>query len=580
MITLAFIGLVGGLITGVSPCVLPMLPIIFVTAGSTGAHEAGTPAEGEPKKASRAERLRPLKIIGGVIVAFSIIALAGSSLLSALGLPDSFLRWTGLVVLTLVGIGLIFPPLGHLIERPFYRLPKLTRNDAGPFVLGLGLGTLYVPCAGPVLAAITVAGATGHVGLRTVVLTVAFAIGAALPLLVFAAAGTRIAQRVRAYRKRDRQFRIGSGIVLVALAVALTFNLTDVLQRAVPDYTSGLQDKVAESSAVQGALNPLSSSVNKELSRCKPGSATLASCGQAPPIEGISQWFNTTGGKAVPIDSLRGHVVLVDFWAYSCINCQRNQPYLNAWYDAYHASGLDIIGVQSPEFSFEKSASNVQAAVKREHIAYPVALDPQLKTWTNYRNQYWPAAYLIDATGRVRAIKFGEGKYDQTETQLRELLRDADPGVTLPAPTSSGVEADQPGAAGTTPETYLAYARGSDVYAGSPKAFSLGRPADYTLNDDQPEDTFSLGGRWKVGTDAIAALDNASVRINEKASKVYNVVSGHGTITVHQSGEPDRTIRVDGEPNAYPVVEGDSAQRRVLTLTYSAGLRAYTFSFG
>ena len=574
MITLAFIGLVGGLITGVSPCVLPMLPIIFVTAGSTG-------TDTDTERAGRSERLRPLKIIGGVIVAFSIIALAGSSLLSALGLPDSFLRWTGLVVLTLVGVGLIFPPLGHLIEKPFYRLPKLTRNDAGPFVLGLGLGTLYVPCAGPVLAAITVAGATGHVGLRTVVLTIAFAVGAALPLLVFAAAGTRISQRVRAYRKRDRQFRIGSGIVLIALAVALTFNLTDVLQRAVPDYTAGLQDKVAESGAVQGALNPLSSSVNKELSRCKPGSAELASCGQAPPIEGIAHWYNTPEGKAVPIDSLRGHVVLVDFWAYSCINCQRNQPYLNAWYKAYHDAGLDIIGVQSPEFSFEKSASNVQSAVDREHIAYPVALDPQLKTWTNYRNQYWPASYLIDATGRVRAIKFGEGKYDQTETQLRTLLKDADPTVTLPAPTSSGVDADQPGAAGTTPETYLAYARGSDDYAGTPRSFALGQAATYTLNDDQPEDTFSLGGRWKVGTDAITALaDSATVRINELASKVYNVVSGHGTITVHQAGQPDRTIRVDGEPNAYPIIDADSAQRRTLTLSYSAGLRGYTFSFG
>ena len=569
MVTLAFIGLVGGLITGVSPCVLPMLPIIFVTAGSRD----GEPTEQRPKR-------RSLKIIAGVVVAFSVIALAGSSILSALGLPDSFLRWTGLVVLTLVGVGLIFPPLGHLIERPFYRLPKVSKGDSGPFVLGLGLGTLYVPCAGPVLAAITVAGATGHVGWRTVVLTLAFAIGAALPLLVFAAAGSRMAERVRAYRKRDRQFRIGSGIVLIALAVALTFNLSDVIQRHVPDYTAGLQDKVARSSTVQGALTPLSTSVNKDLAKCDPGSAELARCGQAPPIRGISHWFNTDDGKAVSLKSLRGHVVLIDFWAYSCINCQRNQPYLNAWYDAYHSAGLDIIGVQSPEFSFEKSASNVRAAVDREHIRYPVALDPDLATWTNYRNQYWPAEYLIDADGTVRAIKFGEGDNDQLESQLRTLLQEAKPSANLPAPTSDKVSTAQPGGSGTTPETYLAYSRGADSYRGEPGTLALGRTTTYTLSPDQAPDTFSLGGRWRVGADAITAGRGATVRINERAAKVYNVVAGHGTLTIHEPGARDRTIRVDGPPNAHLILATSTAQRHTLTLTYSAGVRAFTFAFG
>ena len=567
MVTLALIGLVGGLITGVSPCVLPMLPIIFVTAGGPG------------QAPERPVKRRSLKIIAGVVVAFTIIALAGSSLLAALGLPDSFLRWTGLVVLTLVGIGLIFPALGHLIERPFYRLPKLSKGDSGPFVLGLGLGTLYVPCAGPVLAAITVAGATGQVGVRTVVLTLAFAIGAALPLLVFAAAGSRMAERVRAYRKRDRQFRVGSGIVLIALAVALTFNLSDVLQRAVPDYTAGLQDKVAQSDAVKGALTPLATSVNKDLSKCTPGAAELASCGQAPPFRGITQWFNTPDDKAVSLESLHGHVVLVDFWAYYCINCQRNQPYLNAWYDAYHDAGLEIVGVQSPEFSFEKSASNVRSAVDREHIRYPVALDRDLGTWTNYRNQYWPAEYLIDANGTVRAIKFGEGDNDQVETQLRDLLRQANPDVSLPSPTSGGVQAEQPGGSGTTPETYLAYSRGSS-YRGEPSTLALNKPTTYSLADEQPADTFGLGGRWKVGADAISAIADARVRINERAAKVYNVVSGHGVITVHEDREPDRTIRVDGTPNAYPILSDPTAQRHLLTLSYSPGLKAFTFSFG
>jgi cytochrome c biogenesis protein CcdA/thiol-disulfide isomerase/thioredoxin len=584
MLTLAFIGLLGGLITGVSPCVLPMLPIIFFagTGGKTAPATGGT-ADGDllvetaaPAKPRR--DFRPLKIIAGIIVSFSVFTLAGSVILSALGLPDDFLRWGGLTILTLVGLGLIFPALGHWIEKPFYRLPKINRNNNGAFVLGLGLGTLYVPCAGPVLAAITVAGATGNVGWRTVVLTVSFAMGAALPLLVFASAGSRISQRVKAYRDHARGFRIGGGIVMILLAIALAFNITDVIQRSLPSYTSGLEKKVAENKTVQGALAPAIGVGGEELAKCTPGAAGLASCGAAPEFRGTQKWFNTPGGQPATLGGLKGKVVLVDFWAYSCINCQRATPHLLAWDKAYKSLGLEIVGIHSPEFAFEKDADNLQAAIRKEGIGYPVAQDNNLATWTAYRNQYWPAKYLVDASGTVRSIKFGEGDYGQTEDQIRQLLTDANPEVKLPAPVDGTVRADSIGAEGTTPETYLGYSRSTNLN-GTGK-LTPNKTVAFGLNQAQPNDTFSLGGNWAVGTQSVTSTKGSQARLNFQAAKVFHVLSGEGTVTVSIPGEPDKTIKVSGTPNAYQLVDKSTPERKIMTLTYSPGVSAFTLSFG
>ncbi|MCO1577256.1 cytochrome c biogenesis protein DipZ [Crossiella sp. SN42] len=571
MLTLALIGLIGGLVTGISPCILPVLPVIFFSGGAQSARTTET-------KTVAASRSRPYLVIAGLVVSFTLVTLFGSLLLSVLGLPQDVLRWGGIVVLVLIGIGLIVPAFEHLLEKPFSWIPQRRPDSTkGGFALGLALGAIYVPCAGPVLAAITVAGATGKVGVDTVVLTAAFAIGAATPLLVFALAGRRVAERVQAFRKRQRGIRITAGVVMIALSLGLVFNLPQLLQRVIPDYTSALQDKVNNSEQVRKALNlgGLVNEQNKDLDKCSDGAKELESCGTAPDVTGIQQWLNTPDGSGVDLKQLRGKVVLLDFWAYSCINCQRSLPHVTAWDKAYRDAGLQVIGVHSPEYAFEKEPANVAAAAKNFGITYPVALDNTLSTWTNYRNRYWPAHYLIDATGTVRHIKFGEGDYQTTEKLIRQLLTEAKPGQNLPAATETTDET--PDIAKITRETFL----------GSTKRVNFAGPENYTSGqksfqfpENQAADTFTLDGEWLLDTQHISpATDRGRIRLDYRAKEVRMVLSGKGTVSYESNGET-KTIQVDGTPNSYQLLSTSDIRTGRVAVTVGAGVQAYSFTFG
>ncbi|MFF2271842.1 cytochrome c biogenesis protein CcdA [Agromyces sp. NPDC058136] len=569
MLALALIGLAGGLITGISPCILPVLPVILLSGGAQSARGDGSDAP---------SRWRPYLVIAGLVVSFTLVTLAGSLLLGLLGLPQDVLRWAGLVVLALIGIGLIVPRFEELLERPFSWIPRrVVGTDRGGFGLGFALGAVYVPCAGPVLAAITVAGSTGRIGLETIVLTISFAVGAAAPLLFFALAGRGLAERLASFRRHQRGIRITGGIVMIALAVGLAFNLPQLLQRLVPDYTSELQQQLADSEEVTEALDlgGLVTDENRELSKCSNGAAELESCGRAPSIRGIQQWFNTADGAGIDLDELRGSVVLIDFWAYSCINCQRSIPHVVAWDEAYRDAGLTVVGVHSPEYAFEKEPRNVAAGIEAFGIDYPVALDNSLSTWTNYRNRYWPAHYLIDADGTVRHVAFGEGHYERTERLIRELLVSADAEVSLPAPTD--LVDETPTAGTTTPETYLGTTKqvnfaGAEPYRRSTKSFTL--PAS------QPADSFALAGEWALDTQSIAPVgDAASIRLEFTAREARLVLSGAGTVVVREGGRETR-VEVDGVPRSYAVHESDATETGSLTVEIPAGVAAYSFTFG
>jgi cytochrome c biogenesis protein CcdA/thiol-disulfide isomerase/thioredoxin len=582
MFTLVLIGFMGGLITGISPCILPVLPVIFFSGAQSSrtasiAETGGATATAVKTKPALSERLRPYRVIGGLVLSFSVVTLIGTSLLSLLHLPQDAIRWAGLVALTAIGIGLIFPRVEELLEKPFSRIPQLQMSEGrSGFGLGLALGVLYVPCAGPVLAAIVVAGATGSIGLDTVALTISFAIGAALPLLFFALAGQRVAERVGTFRRHQRRIRVIGGVVMLVFAVALVFNVPAKLQRAIPDYTSPLQDRVVASDEIQEKLNlgGLVNDQNRELSNCSNGAATLESCGAAPDIKGIAGWLNTPGGTPVDLKSLRGKVVLIDFWAYSCINCQRAIPHVVDWYDKYKGLGFEVIGVHSPEYAFEKIPGNVASGAGDLGITYPVALDNNLSTWTNYRNRYWPAEYLIDANGTVRHIKFGEGDYDVTENLIRELLVDANPEVALPPPSDS---ADETPTAGQTPETYLGV--GKMVNYGGTNVYDEGTE-DFDYPARLADDSFAYRGRWALDYQgATAESDDSAIALNYNAKNVYLVVGGEGAVDVISNGRTT-TLPISGPPTSHQVVAGDEVGRGQLEVRLSKGLQAFSFTYG
>ena len=598
-ISIALIGLLGGLITGISPCILPVLPVIFLSGGAQSARV--TPAS-TPKPASSASvgggtatltaptttapaprpvsRWRPYLVILGLVTSFSLVTLIGSALLSLLGLPQDVLRWAGIIVLALIGVALLVPAVERLLEKPFSLIPqKYVGTDRNGFALGFALGAVYVPCAGPVLAAITVAGATGRVGVDTVVLTLSFAIGAAIPLLVFALAGRAVAERVKSFRKRQRGIRIAGGIAMLALAVGLVFDLPAALQRLIPDYTGGLQTEIAESEQVQDALDlgGLVNEQNKDLDLCSNGGAELESCGTAPDIQGITAWLNTENGAGIDLADLKGEVVLIDFWAYSCINCQRALPHVTAWDAAYRDAGLQVIGIHSPEYAFEKEQRNVEAGIEKYGIEYPVALDNSLSTWTNYRNRYWPAVYLVDADGVVRHVKFGEGSYDDTERLIRELLEDANPGVQLPDAVNLADETPEFGS--TTPETYLA--AGKVVNFGGDEDYRTSTNS-YRFPTDLPKDSFALDGSWTIDFQgATPGADSAKVRLDFTATQEVRIVlSGEGTVEATLDGKAIDPITVSGTPYSYGVIEVDGETTGVIEITVPAGVTVHSFTFG
>ena len=536
MLVLVGIGFVAGFVTAISPCVLPVLPILLA-GGASGR--------------------KPLRIAVGLVASFVVFTLFASWLLDKLGLPQDFLRNLAIALLFLVAATLLVPQLGAWLERPFVRLTRF-RAGGGGFLLGVSLGLVFVPCAGPVLAAITVVAANNDVGWRALVLTVAYAVGAAVPMLLIALGGRGIAARLR---EQGARLRFASGIVIAAVALGIALNADARFQTALPGYTEALQSHIEDSKSAQRQLAKLRG--GKEAAESPPG--VLQNYGRAPDFHADGDWFNST---PLTVASLRGKVVLVDFWTYSCINCLRTLPHLKAWYAAYHKDGFQIVGVHTPEFAFEHVASNVRAAIKRLGVDYPVVQDNKYQTWIAYGNQYWPAEYLIDRSGEVRHIQFGEGDYDQTEGAIRSLLGVANGRMTRVADTTPRDL--------TTPESYLGYRR-LERYAGSP--IVRDHSAGYRLPKTLPQNALAYGGRWNVGAERIVAGRGATLRLHFHADKIYLVLGGRGRVDVAIGGEPQRSVDVDSY-RLYTLRDGKTLADSLLELRFTPGVQAYAFTFG
>jgi cytochrome c biogenesis protein CcdA/thiol-disulfide isomerase/thioredoxin len=545
LLVLIGIGLAAGFVTAISPCVLPVLPILFA-GGATGG------------------RRRPYAIIAGLVLSFAAFTLGGAWLLDHLGLPRDFLRDVAIVLLFLVAATLVFSRLGELLQRPLLRLTRHPSGDlGGGLLLGVSLGLVFVPCAGPVLAAITVLAATQHVSGRAVVLTAAYSLGASVPMLLVALGG-RSGAGMKAFRPHAQTVRRVLGVAVAATALAIALNVDRHFQTAIPGYTDALQRKFEENHAAQRELGKL-----RGRTRQVSNDTSLRDLGVAPDFKRISLWINS---EPLSLRKLRGKVVLIDFWTYSCINCLRTLPHLKAWYSTYGDRGLVVVGVHTPEFAFEYVPGNVRSAVHRLGLRYPVALDNHYATWNAYSNQYWPTKYLIDRRGHIRFIHFGEGEYDTTEARIRTLLGE-NAGMLPVAAQLSDPTPKIP----TTPESYLGYQRLTRFAQRSvtPDQFAHYKFPTRALRQDE----LAYGGEWKVGPEQILAGRGARLRLRFTAQKVHLVLGGTGSVRVLQDGRLQRTVRVEGS-RLFTLLELPGLRSGLLELRFSRGVRGYAFTFG
>jgi len=553
VIVLVAIAFVAGMVTAISPCVLPVLPIVF--AGS---------AVGVPR--------RPFAIVAGLVCSFTAFTLAATALLSALGLPQDILRNVAIGVVLLLGLSLLVPPLGQLVERPFQALGRRRLGDAGSgFLLGVALGGLFTPCAGPIVAAVAFVAATEQFSATAVLVTLAYSLGAGVVLLGLAIAARR-GLSWGPLKERAPVVRRAFGGLIVAVGIIMAFGLDLDLQTRVPSYTQALQG-LEESAAAATRIETL---VGGTKPRAKE-SQSLEDFGEAPEFQQIDGWLNS---KPLTLAQLRGKVVVIDFWTFSCVNCLRTLPYVKRWYDTYRDKGLVIVGVHSPEFAFEHDAGNVRDAVAELGVDWPIALDNEFGTWSAWGNQYWPAKYFIDRRGHVRAAHFGEGEYEKSESIIRELL--AEPG--LPPPVSGEVT-DQTPTSPQTPESYLGYGRLTRL-VGDPV-----RPdesARYELPDFVPEHSLAFGGQWRIEIERAVAGDGGELRLHFQGNKVFLVLApgaeGPGTVEVKLDGKPLDPVEVT-EAKLYqlvdlPPTDNGAARFHQLDLAFSSGLSAYAFTFG
>src|SRR4051812_47480656 len=558
MTLLVLFAFVAGAGTAISPCVLPVLPALL-SAGATGG------------------RRRPLAIVIGLATTFAITVAGFAKVVDGVGLGNSALRTLAVVVLLAFGFALLAPGVTARLEAPLSRLARFGPSNSGDgFWSGLGvgaaLGFVYAPCAGPILAAVISVGAASG---SSVAVAIAYSLGSAVVLLALMLGGRRLMDRVRG---PALQYALGVVMLVTALAVATDADvrfqttLADHFPSAVVNPTGSIE----RSHAVSKRLAELRG--HSRFAEAATMGSKLPVLGKAPEFTGTQRWFNTPGGNPLTLAGLRGRVVLVDFWTYTCINCIRTLPYARAWDAAYRSRGLTIVGVHTPEFQFEHDAGNVRDAIAQNRLRYPVAQDNDYKTWNAWDNEYWPAKYLIDARGRVRYVHFGEGDDEKTEAAIRSLLAeagaaslgaDARVGPTLKA----GKEA--------TPETYLGSARAQGWLPNTP---SNGLH-DYTgAGRPLTRSRFAFTGRWKVTDEAATALaPGARIDARVAGKAVYLVLSSQGdrprALRVELDGKPLRTVTVRRQ-RLYQLVSLPKTEEHRLTLRFAPGLSGYAFTFG
>jgi cytochrome c biogenesis protein CcdA/thiol-disulfide isomerase/thioredoxin len=490
---LYLLAFIGGILTIVSPCILPVLPFVFA-------------------RADQPFRRSGLPMLIGMALTFAGVATVAAAAGSWIGRANQYGRYIAIVIFAVLGLALLFPGIAEFLSRPFVRLGgKVTQEGGAPpsvgksLLLGVSTGFLWAPCAGPILGLILTGAAVEGTSTRSAFLLLAFALGAAASLALALLAGKKVFGLMKRSLGAEEWIRRGLGVAVLLGVVAIASGLdTGLLARVSLASTSGFEQKLLNRFH-PASMKLANGSVSAD-GGGKQSAIALSNEGPMPSLDGAVSWLNS---PPLTTAQLRGKVVLVDFWTYSCINCLRSIPYIEAWAEKYKSDGLVVIGVHTPEFAFEKDAANVGKAVQELKITYPVALDSNYVIWKAFNNQYWPAHYFVDANGTIRFHHFGEGEYDESERVIQQLLKEKNSGLNLAGLVevkASGSEAAADLKDVQSPETYVGYARQQN-YA-SPEEIAADSAQKYTLPLRLNVNQWGLEGNWEV-SDEHATLRSA-----------------------------------------------------------------------
>ena len=579
LLTFAFLA---GLVTILAPCIWPLLPIIV----SSSVASKG--------------KYRPMGITVGLMISFGFLTLALSYLVRIFHFNPNVLRIVAVIVIGILGLTMVVPFLSTTVESFLSEISgrfKMKKREgtgfSAGFLTGLSLGVVWSPCAGPILAAIATLAATGKVTFEVMLVTLVYVCGVGIPLFIVAYGGRGLVLKTRLLSAHLGRIQQAFGIVMILTAIAIYTNYDAVLEAKLlnifPQFGARLTN-LENNRALAKQLEILKghkSTPTPDADADTTGDYFNADF-LAPDLKGVTQWLNTD--KALSIRDLKGSIVLVDFWTYTCINCINALPHLTSWYKKYKDRGFTIIGCHTPEFEFEHSTKNVSDAMKRFHIEYPVAQDNDYAIWNGFNNQYWPAEYLVDGQGRVRRTHFGEGEYDQMEMAIRDLLKIGGPKAAKPLDTM----ANQTPSGEESPETYVGAERMEYYY---PSGRVKTGENDFVLSNDLKLNSFSFGGKWNIRDSEAVAGNNAELNYHFQASRVFLVlrpaVTGpKGRVRIFLDGKPLNDSRAGADVSngritvttdrLYDLIDtrGKTENHVLLLLFETPGIEVFAFTFG
>jgi len=560
MIILITFSFLAGLITMLSPCILSIAPILLAANAEQS-------------------RSKPLGIIIGLVFSFSFFTLSLTTIVRATGITPDIFRYAALGMIIFFGLTMLIPAFENAfniltagiarVGNSIQRQSTLIQTDfISGLLLGIALGLLWTPCAGPILATITTIAATSGITATSILMAVFYSLGAAVPMALLSFGSTKIVHSLSSFSAHAHTIRKILGIITITSALAIMFHADVMIQEKIAQFFPNIT--LEQNSILQKELDMLHKKNSSE-----PTAGTVA-----PEITGIAEWLNS---QPLTLAQLRGKVVLLDFWTYTCINCIRTLPHITQWYNTYKDKGLEIIGIHTPEFAFEKSKPHVEDAIKRFNITYPVALDNEYKTWQAYSNRYWPSHYLIDQHGIIVKRHFGEGGYVEMENAICALLN-------LP---QCDKKEQYPSTKPITPETYLGFER-ADRY--SPELqIQPNQPTSYNTTTSLRNDQVGLTGVWTVRPDCIQSeSDNNKISLDFIGNHVYLVMQSDNPqlLTVLLDGKPvpekyrSRDMNKNAKimvhkPRMYELIDlKEDYGRHTLTLQCQKGINAYVFTFG